>query len=480
MLRGCLLCALLLAPCFADTAWKLVWSDEFNGAAGSLPDPGKWTYDLGASGWGNNELENYTASAANAQMDGNGHLVITALHNAAGYTSARLKTQGKFTTTYGKIEARIKIPFGQGMWPAFWMLGSDIDSVGWPGCGEIDIMENIGREPSIVHGTVHGPGYSGASGIGAAYTLANGAKFSDDFHTFSVIWSPQSVQFLVDGNSYQTVTPASLPKGTSWVFNTPFFLLLNVAVGGSWPGYPDSSTHFPQTMTVDYVRVCEAAAAPAISANGVVNAASFGSAMAPGGLASLFGTDLADLTVTDLFDSTAGAFRSSAGGASVSVNGVNCPLTYVSSGQINFQIPWETPVGSQVSVVVTRDGIPSNAAPIVLAATAPSAFGINSVAILGCVGTSPKVCTLWGNGFGPKKITERDGVPSPPASLAWAASTCKLTVGNADAAVTYCGAAPGLVIDQLNFDYPEGLAGSTVAATLTIGSISGSIELPVK
>jgi beta-glucanase (GH16 family) len=135
------------------------------------------------------------------------------------------------------------------------MLGNDIDSVGWPACGEIDIMENIGREPSTVHGSMHGPGYSGATPITSAYTLANGERFSDSFHRFAVEWGPESVQFFVDDNLYYKVTPSSLPSGTRWAFNKPFYILLNLAVGGNWPGYPDDTTFFPQAMTVDYVRV---------------------------------------------------------------------------------------------------------------------------------------------------------------------------------------------------------------------------------
>jgi beta-glucanase (GH16 family) len=155
---------------------------------------------------------------------------------------------------YGRFEARIRIPRGQGLWPAFWMLGANIGSVGWPQCGEIDIMENIGREPAIVHGTAHGPGYSGGNGIGAPDTLSQGA-FADDFHVYAVSWQPQEVVWSVDGHVYHRLTPANLPAGTQWVYNQPFFLLLNVAVGGSWPGDPDSTTTFPQHMVVDYVRV---------------------------------------------------------------------------------------------------------------------------------------------------------------------------------------------------------------------------------
>lgn len=241
--------------------WELVWSDEFNGAANSPPDPSKWTYDLGGGGWGNKELEVYTNSTENVFHDGQGHLVIRALKTDSGFTSGRIKTQGRFTVEYGRIEARIKIPSGQGIWPAFWMLGADISSVGWPACGEIDIMENVGKEPSLVHGTVHGPGYSAANGISAKFESPSGRPFSDDFHVYSVVWEPDSIQFFVDSTLYHRVRPADLPPGAKWVYEHPFFLLLNVAVGGAWPGDPDSTTPFPQSMLVDWVRVSRLAEA---------------------------------------------------------------------------------------------------------------------------------------------------------------------------------------------------------------------------
>lgn len=250
------------SPASGSSRWSLTWSDEFNTPNNSTPDPAKWTYDLGGAGWGNQELETYTSRPQNSQIH-NGNLVITArkedFTGADGiprnYTSARLKTQYRFSQAYGRFEARIKIPRGQGIWPAFWLLGDDIDRVDWPQCGEIDIMENIGREPAVNHGTVHGPGYSGGSGVSAAFTLAGGAKFSDDFHVFAIVWSSQSIAFSVDGATYRTVTPASLPSGATWVFDRPFFLILNVAVGGTFPGSPDQTTTFPQEMVVDYVRV---------------------------------------------------------------------------------------------------------------------------------------------------------------------------------------------------------------------------------
>src|SRR5947209_4186967 len=251
-------------PPLPPAGWTLVWSDEFNGPDGAAPDLAKWTYDTGGKGWGNSELECYTNRLQNAQIKG-GNLIITAQQESVAfvcsdgstnnYTSARLKTQGLFSQAYGRFEARIKIPHGQGLWPAFWMLGNNISTAGWPTCGEIDIMENIGKEPSIVHGTFHGPGYSGGSGVSAAYTLPSGQKFSDDFHTFAVEWEPNVMRFYVDGLLYKTRTPADLPSGTSWVFDHPFFIILNVAVGGGWPGNPDATTVFPQQMLVDYVRV---------------------------------------------------------------------------------------------------------------------------------------------------------------------------------------------------------------------------------
>jgi beta-glucanase (GH16 family) len=242
--------------------YALRWSDEFDGLAGSLPDQAKWNYDVGGNGWGNNELETYTRRSDNAFLDGDGHLVIKLIKETftgsdgirREYTSARLLTKGKFTQRYGRFEARLKVPFGQGIWPAFWMLGANIDQTGWPNCGEIDIMENVGREPAINHGSLHGPGYSGGSPLTGTYTLPASQKFADDFHTFAIEWEPAAVRFFVDDNLYQTKTTADT-AGKQWVFDHPFFVILNVAVGGNFPGNPDSTTTFPQTLTVDYVRV---------------------------------------------------------------------------------------------------------------------------------------------------------------------------------------------------------------------------------
>jgi beta-glucanase (GH16 family) len=242
-----------------------VWRDEFDGPARATFDRAKWTADTGGGGFGNQELEFYTTDTSNVALDGQGHLVITARAEPATtkdtcwygrclYTSARLKTEGLFAQAYGRFEARIRIPRGQGVWPAFWLLGADIGSVGWPACGEIDVMENIGREPRLIHGTMHGPGYSGGNGIGRPDSLPTGA-FADDFHVFAVQWQPGDIRWFMDGNEYHHVTNNDLPAGTRWVFDHPFFVIVNFAVGGGWPGSPDASTTFPQTMVVDYVRV---------------------------------------------------------------------------------------------------------------------------------------------------------------------------------------------------------------------------------
>ncbi|WP_327031034.1 family 16 glycosylhydrolase [Micromonospora sp. NBC_01740] len=240
----------------------ITWQDEFNASAGTPVDQSKWRFDIGGGGWGNNERQYYTNSTSNAVHDGQGNLVITARrenpanyqchYGRCEYTSARLLTAATFTQAYGRFEARIKIPRGQGIWPAFWMLGNDMGGVGWPNAGEIDIMENIGREPNTVYGTIHGPGYSGGGGITGSRTI--GQPLADTFHTYRVDWEPNSIIWYLDGVEFHRVDPGRL-GGNRWVFDHPFFMILNVAVGGNWPGYPDASTQFPQQMLVDYVRV---------------------------------------------------------------------------------------------------------------------------------------------------------------------------------------------------------------------------------
>ena len=240
-----------------EKTWQIIWQDEFEGPQGQSPDSTRWTYDTWGndSGWGNNQLEFNSNRPENVSLDGEGHLAIVAReesYEGLNYTSARIKTQSLFETTFGRFEARIKLPWGQGLWPAFWMLGNDIDSVSWPQCGEIDIMEYRGQEPSQIEGTLHGPGYSGGQGIGSTYTLTN-ARFDTEFHTFAIEWNLDSINWYVDDEHFQTLRSSDVTG--DWVYDHPFFILLNLAVGGNWVGPPNENTIFPQTMLVDYVRV---------------------------------------------------------------------------------------------------------------------------------------------------------------------------------------------------------------------------------
>ncbi|WP_310555138.1 glycoside hydrolase family 16 protein [Flavobacterium sp.] len=239
--------------------WQLTWNDEFNGATGESPDATKWTYDIGTGngGWGNQELEYYTNRPENVAMDGNGNLVITAKKENFGgsaFTSARIKTQGLFSQTYGRYEARLKTPYGPGIWPAFWMLGSNITTNAWPQCGEIDIMELRGQLPNINNGTIHGPGYSGGNAITGSYALKN-SRYDVDYHVFAVEWDANKMDFYVDDYLYQCIEKSDVLLKGQWVYDNPFFLILNIAVGGNFVGFPTEQTPLPQTMTVDYVRV---------------------------------------------------------------------------------------------------------------------------------------------------------------------------------------------------------------------------------
>ncbi|ADQ45037.1 glycoside hydrolase family 16 [Caldicellulosiruptor kronotskyensis 2002] len=245
----------------APEGWKLVWSDEFNATPAPGVDENKWTYEIGGGGWGNNELQYYTNSIKNVYIEqdpdnpNNGFLVIKAIkedYKGYHYTSGRIKTAGKFEFTYGRVEMRAKLPYGQGIWPAFWMLGSNINTVGWPNCGEIDIMEFVGKTPTRIYGTIHGPGYSGDNSIGAWHEYPKG--FTDDFHTYAIEWEPNVIRWYFDGELYQVRTVSDL-VGKTWVFDHDFYIILNLAIGGNWPGSPDASTVFPQKFVIDYVRV---------------------------------------------------------------------------------------------------------------------------------------------------------------------------------------------------------------------------------
>jgi len=234
-----------------DYNYQLVWQDEFN--TNGAPDAAKWAYDLGAGGWGNNELQSYTNDSSNIKIE-DGKLMIIARKNGDFFTSARINTSGLFEQTYGRFEARMKLPYGPGIWPAFWTLGSDIETNPWPECGEIDIMEYRGQQPGLIHGSVHGPGYSGGEAITESYGLVND-RFDNDYHVFAVEWHEDFIDYYVDDYLYQRITREDVEKKGKWVYDHPFFILLNVAVGGDYVGFPTENTPFPQTLYVDYVRV---------------------------------------------------------------------------------------------------------------------------------------------------------------------------------------------------------------------------------
>jgi len=239
---------------------NVVMEENFDGTE---LDTSLWSYDIGdgssqgLSGWGNNELQYYTDRPENVKVE-DGILNITARKEAyeeASYTSGRILTKLNFDQKYGRFEARMKLPWGQGLWPAFWLLGADIDEVGWPQTGEIDIMEYRGQEPARIHGSVHGPGYSGAEAVSKSYNL-EGDRFDTDFHVFGIEWGKDYINFYVDDDLYNQITPEDVDG--EWVYNKPFYILINMAVGGSYVGSPTEDTVFPQTLEIDYVRVYQA------------------------------------------------------------------------------------------------------------------------------------------------------------------------------------------------------------------------------
>ncbi|MFB9328136.1 RICIN domain-containing protein [Paenibacillus aurantiacus] len=258
----------LLPMTKANAAYNLVWSDEFNGTS---IDQNNWSFEIGngSGGWGNNELEYYTNRPENARIE-NGNLVIEARKENYGgmaYTSARLKSQGKKSFKYGRIEARIKMPKGQGLWPAFWTLGSDIGTIGWPKSGEIDIMEHVNNENNT-HGYIHWD----ANGH-AQYGGASQAVDVTQYHVYSVEWTSSAIKWFIDGVQFREANIANNINSTE-EFHKDHFLLLNMAVGGNWPGSPDGSTVFPAKMYVDYVRVYQDGATPPPS-SGIVNGGTY-------------------------------------------------------------------------------------------------------------------------------------------------------------------------------------------------------------
>ena len=235
--------------------YNLAWGEEFDNGI----DLSAFNFEIGDGcpdicGWGNNELEFYTDEEKNARTE-DGKLIITATKSSSGkFESARITTQGKKVFKYGRMDIRAKLPIGQGIWPAIWMLGADINEVGWPACGEIDIMEYLGHQPNIAYGTAHwgpqGRGYSTYS----TGEQRRATSYADNFHVFTLVWEENRMDWYIDETKFHTITPSDM-RGEQYRFNNDFFLILNVAVGGNWPGTPDGTTVFPQTMEVDYIRV---------------------------------------------------------------------------------------------------------------------------------------------------------------------------------------------------------------------------------
>ena len=268
-LKHILLLAVLgvMAGCSTDETQKVVNNyfdlamvDEFdgNGAINSTI----WSYDVGNGsgtaagiGFGNNELQYYTDRTENIKVqDGMLHIIANkeAYVDGSSYTSAKIVSKGKFEQKYGRFEARMQLPWGQGLWPAFWLLGSDIDSNPWPNCGEIDIMENRGQEPTLINGSIHGPGYSAGEAITKSFDLEND-RFDTGFHVFGIEWGPNFINYYVDDVLYNQITPDDVPG--EWVYDQPFYIIINLAVGGNYVGNPNTETVFPQTLLVDYVKV---------------------------------------------------------------------------------------------------------------------------------------------------------------------------------------------------------------------------------
>jgi beta-glucanase (GH16 family) len=231
---------------------QLVWSDEFDG---NSINSANWSYDIGANGWGNQELQNYTSSPDNSYLQ-DGKLIIKAVQSGPNnYSSSRLKSINLQEYQYGRIDVRAVLPVGQGIWPAIWMLGANFDEIGWPDCGEIDIMELVGHQPNRVYGTAHwGADPSQHQYQSGTIALPSGQTFDEEFHVFSIEWQEDEIRWLMDDEVYHTVNPSTVGS-QPYPFNQPFFFILNVAVGGVWPGYPDETTLFPVYMAVDYVRV---------------------------------------------------------------------------------------------------------------------------------------------------------------------------------------------------------------------------------
>jgi uncharacterized protein (TIGR03437 family) len=508
MLLRCLSAFLLAGGLLAAQNIRVLsWQDEFDGPALDLS---KWTHDVGGHGWGNNELQYYTSRADNAYIE-NGMLVIKAIRETytgpnqvtRQYTSARLTTKGKFSQAYGRFEARIKVPYGQGIWPAFWMLGEEFPMVPWPDSGEIDIMEHIGREPANYYGTIHGPGHSGANGIGFRHTLPAGTKGSDDFRIYAVEWTPERIRWFVDDIEFGTVTPVNLPPGARWVYDRPFHLLLNVAVGGNWPGNPDNTTVFPQIMLVDYVRVYHLETPsedrPQIGAGGVVNGAGSQRDISAGSWVSIYGSRLSPVTREwSAAEMAGGKLPTELDGVSVLINGKPAYPAYISPTQINAVAG---DIGSGPAVVEVRSAGKVSGAATAQASTYSPAFFLWSGKYVaatrtdftpaaksglfgGGVSSRPampgEVLILWGTGFGPTSPSAPVGALTAGAPEVTVRPVVK--IGGHEAAFISAVLSPGYAgLFQVAVEVPQSLAPGDhlVTAEVSGQSSPGEVYLTV-
>jgi beta-glucanase (GH16 family) len=436
---------LFLAQSATAQNWTLVWSDEFNGPAGSAPDPSIWKFETGNNnGWGNNELEYYcpptnntppcSTATPNIYMDGTGNLVIKAINQSGTWTSGRMKTEGLESFQYGRIEARMKLPVGAGIWPAFWMLGTNIGSAGWPTCGEQDIMEWVPKyTPTTTSSTIHGPGYSGGNGIGSKFTFPSGGRVDNAFHTYGVIWSQNKMQFYRDDYTqpFFTVTPANIPGGTQWVYNHPFFILLNLAMGGGFPGNPDGTTPNPAMVLVDYVRVYEQS--PTVTVTSSNNPSVFGQ---PVTLTATLSPASATGTVQFLDGVTnlGSPVTVSGGTAAMIVSSLSVgahSITAVYSGDSNFAGSTSPALSQNVNQASSATATTSN--------NNPSAFG-QAVTFTATVSAVPP-----GSGTPTGTVQFKDGVTNlgSPVTLssgtATSSSISSLTVGAHSITAVYSG-----------------------------------------
>jgi uncharacterized protein (TIGR03437 family) len=516
---------ILFAACLPASAqtWNLVWSDEFNNVKGSLPDASTWAYDSPTAGASNQEYETYCGQAGSGQTgvcsnwtqnaieDGQGNLVISAVKDSSGnWTSARLLTSSTYTFTYGRAEARIWLPYGAGIWPAFWMLGSNIFTIGWPDCGEADMMENVPQlTDASIQSSLNGPGYNGATSVYGTYHFPSGSQINTGYHVYGVLWSQGQIQYYVDDytHPFVTLTPADLPSDGTWAYDGhPFFMLLNLAIGGDWPGPPNATTPNPVNMLIDYVRVYQTAPV-AKNTFASDSAASYNQnlVVSPDSIASGFGsgwsTNAPAVATTSplpgILNDTQVLMQDSTG------NTFPAPLYIVTAGQINYEVPAGLANGP-ATVYVTNGGNVVASGTVQIAAVAPGLFAANAT------GSGPAAAQFLTTAAGGAQTyslaatynsalqsfeLEPVNVSTPGSSVylilygtgirnASSLAAVQATVDGVSVPVQFAGAQPDYAgEDQINVGpLPASLAGSgTVNVALSVnGSASNTVQIAIQ